>query len=172
MDGATWWTTVHGAAKSQTRLGDFTHAPYCFLVAQTVNNLPAMQETQVHSLGGKIPCRRKSQPAPVFVPGVFHGQKSLAGYSPWGHKELDTIELPSAHCFPFVYKYVLRVISPWTFCSVLASLKYIMASVLIQDLIVLQQNLIVFYIIEGAFRLCTTRHSEGAFQKKAFNIML
>ena len=29
---------------------------------------------------------------PVFLPGEFHGQKSLAGYSPWGHKELDTTE--------------------------------------------------------------------------------
>ena len=29
---------------------------------------------------------------PVFLPGEFHGQRSLAGYSPWGHKELDTTE--------------------------------------------------------------------------------
>ena len=34
---------------------------------------------------GKIPCRRKWQPAPVFFPGKSHGQRSLAGYSPWGH---------------------------------------------------------------------------------------
>ena len=40
---------------------------------------------------GKIPWRRKWQPAPVFFPGKFHGQRSLVGYSPWGHKELDTI---------------------------------------------------------------------------------
>ena len=39
---------------------------------------------------GKIPWRRKSQPAPVFFPGKF--QRSLVGYSPWGHKELDTTE--------------------------------------------------------------------------------
>ena len=31
-------------------------------------------------------------PAPVFWPGEFHGQRNLAGYSPWGHKELDTTE--------------------------------------------------------------------------------
>ena len=30
------------------------------------------------------------QPTPVFLPGESHGQKSLAGYSPWGHKESDT----------------------------------------------------------------------------------
>ena len=40
----------------------------------------------------KIPWRRKWQPTLVFLPGVFHGQRSLARYSPWGHKELDTTE--------------------------------------------------------------------------------
>ena len=41
---------------------------------------------------GKIPWRRESQPTPVFLPGESHGQRTLAGYSPWGHKELDTTE--------------------------------------------------------------------------------
>ena len=41
---------------------------------------------------GKIPWRRKWQPTPVFLPGKSHGQRNLAGYSPWGSKELDTIE--------------------------------------------------------------------------------
>jgi len=36
--------------------------------------------------------RRKWQPTPVFLPGESHSQRSLAGYSPWGHKELDMIE--------------------------------------------------------------------------------
>ena len=36
--------------------------------------------------------RRKWQPTPVFLPGESQGQRSLAGYSPWGHKESDTIE--------------------------------------------------------------------------------
>ena len=36
--------------------------------------------------------RRKWQPIPVFLPGEFHGQKSLVGYSPWGHKESDMTE--------------------------------------------------------------------------------
>ena len=40
----------------------------------------------------KIPWRRKWQPTPVFLPGKFHGQRSLAGYSPWGHKESDMTE--------------------------------------------------------------------------------
>ena len=41
---------------------------------------------------GKIPWRRKWQPTPVFLPGKSHGQRSLAGYSPWGCKELDMTE--------------------------------------------------------------------------------
>ena len=35
---------------------------------------------------------REWQPTPVFLPGEFHGQRSLAGYSPWDQKELDTTE--------------------------------------------------------------------------------
>ena len=34
----------------------------------------------------KIPWRRKWQPTPVFLPGEAHGQRSLTGYSPWGHR--------------------------------------------------------------------------------------
>ena len=40
----------------------------------------------------KIPWRRKWQPPPVFLPGKSHGQKSLSGYNPWGHKESGTTE--------------------------------------------------------------------------------
>ena len=38
------------------------------------------------------PWRRKWQPTPVFLPGKSHGWRNLAGYSPWGRKELDTTE--------------------------------------------------------------------------------
>ena len=41
---------------------------------------------------GKIPWRRKWQPTPVLLLGESHGQRSLTGYSPWGHKGLDTTE--------------------------------------------------------------------------------
>ena len=40
---------------------------------------------------GVVPWRREWQPTPVFLPGESCGQRSLAGYSPWDHKELDTI---------------------------------------------------------------------------------
>ena len=36
-----------------------------------------------------MPWRREWQPTPVFLPGEFRGQRNLAGYSSWGHKELD-----------------------------------------------------------------------------------
>ena len=46
----------------------------------------------VQSLVGKIPWRRGWQPTPVFLPGEFSGQRSLADYSLFGHKKLDMIE--------------------------------------------------------------------------------
>ena len=42
---------------------------------------------------GKIPWRRTQQLTPGFLPGESHGQRSLADYSPWGHKESDMTEL-------------------------------------------------------------------------------
>ena len=63
MDGGAWWAAVHGVAKSQTRLSDFTF-------------------TFMH-------WRRKWQPTPVFLPGEFHGQRILVECSPWGRKESD-----------------------------------------------------------------------------------
>ena len=41
---------------------------------------------------GKIPWRWAWQPTPLFLPGEFHGQRSLVGYSPWDRKESDRTE--------------------------------------------------------------------------------
>jgi len=41
---------------------------------------------------GKILWRRQWQPTPVLLPGKFRGWRSLVGYSPWGHKELEITE--------------------------------------------------------------------------------
>ena len=57
-----------------------------------VKNLPALRETWVQPLGQKDPLEKGMAPTPVFLPGEFQGQRSLAGYSPWGCKELDTTE--------------------------------------------------------------------------------
>ena len=66
---------------------------WSFLVAQIVKNLPAMQETRVDPLVGKIPWRRQWQSSPIFLPGESHGWRSLVGYGPWGPKELDMTEV-------------------------------------------------------------------------------
>ena len=42
---------------------------------------------------GTLPWRRAWPPSPVFLPGDFHGQTSLAGYSPWGHKKANMTEV-------------------------------------------------------------------------------
>ena len=47
---------------------------------------------------GRIPWRRAWQPTPVFLPGEFHGQKSLVGFSPQGCKELYTTEVTQHAC--------------------------------------------------------------------------
>ena len=53
-----------------------------------------------HKRGGfntwflKIPWRRAWQPTSVLLPGESHGQRSLAGYSPWAHRESDMTEAP------------------------------------------------------------------------------
>ena len=57
-----------------------------------VRRLPTMLETRVRSLDWEDLLQKKWQPTPVFLPGKSHGQRSLAGYSPWSHKELDTTE--------------------------------------------------------------------------------
>ena len=57
-----------------------------------VNNLPAMQGTQVQPLGWEDALKKGMQPTAAFLPGKFHGKRSPAGYSPWGHKELDATE--------------------------------------------------------------------------------
>ena len=48
-----------------------------------------IRDTGFDSWVGRIPWRKAWQPTPVFLPGEFHGQRSLVGYSPWGHKESD-----------------------------------------------------------------------------------
>ena len=67
--------------------------------------LLSLQEMRLNSWAGKIPWRTKWRSTPVLLPGESHGQRSLAGHSPWGHREsvFGTEILPSdflhpAHC--------------------------------------------------------------------------
>ena len=63
-------------------------------VAVVINNLPADTGDLRHNRRrfdhwvGKIPWRRACQPTAVLLPGEPHRQRSLVGYSPWGHREL------------------------------------------------------------------------------------
>ena len=84
---------------SQTGLGPTQTVSHCnsinsfnSLVAQTVRNLLAMQEPQVQSLGREDTPEKGMPIHSSILPGEFHGQRSLVGYSPWGHKESDTTE--------------------------------------------------------------------------------
>ena len=84
------------ASQHKCQIVGFRDLERASLVDQWVKNLPAMQEIQemqVLSLGWKIPWRRAWQPSPIFLPGESHGQRSLAGYGPWGHKESETTEV-------------------------------------------------------------------------------
>ena len=65
MDGGAWWVAVHGIAKSQTRLSDFTFTHW----------------------------RRKWQSTPVFLPGESQGWQSLVGCCLWGRTESDATEV-------------------------------------------------------------------------------
>ena len=53
-----------------------------------VKNLPVMQKTWVLSLGLDDSLEKEMQLSPVFLPGKFHRQRSLAGYIIWGHKRV------------------------------------------------------------------------------------
>ena len=66
------------------------------LVAQRVKHLPSMKETWVQSLGGEDPLENEMATHSSILPGKFHGQRSLAGYSLWGCKELDTTKQSTA----------------------------------------------------------------------------
>jgi len=74
-----------------------------------VKNLPASAGTQVQYLVEKIPWRKEWQPTPVSLPGEFHGQRRLVGYSLWGLKQSDTTEglnndnqFQKSSCFNFL----------------------------------------------------------------------
>ena len=57
---------------------------------------------------GKIPWRREWQPTSVILPEKLHGERSLEGYSPWGHQESDMTEPLSIHTVPMSQVAVLQ----------------------------------------------------------------
>ena len=61
-------------------------------MAHTVENLHKMQDTWVQSLDWEDLLKKGLASHTVFLPREFHGQRSLVGYSPWGHKESNMTE--------------------------------------------------------------------------------
>ena len=69
----------------------------CF---QSVKNLPAMQETWVQSLGQEDLLEKEmATHSSILAWKKSHGQRSLVGYSPWGHKETDRTEHTGMYCY-------------------------------------------------------------------------
>ena len=96
---------------------------------------------------GKIPWRRKWQCTPVLLPGKSHRQRSLVGYSPWGHKESHTTKPLHFHFF-FIYsqhrdfcmlcslfivvawtgsRRTLLLVSTWGYCARLLLLRMVLS---------------------------------------------
>ena len=80
--------TEHTHVCTHTQTHTHTHTLLIQLLTRTMRCKRGRLDPKVR----KIPWSRKWQPTPVFLPEKFHGQKSLVGYSPWGHKESDMSE--------------------------------------------------------------------------------
>ena len=124
QSGKLKWLSLAGAKSDGKQtytlwlLYMFTIYYYGFPGGLDGKNLPAMQETQVRSLGWEDPLRRAWQPTPVFLPGESHGQRSLAGYSPLGCKESDRTEQLTLTVYQFSsvqsLSHVWLFVTPWT----------------------------------------------------------
>ena len=109
MDREAWRAAIHEVAKSRTRLSDWTELNWTelnqlgFPGGSVVESTCQCRRCRFDSCVGKILWRRKRQPTPVFLPGKSHAQRSLVGYSPWGHKDSDTTEwLNNNKCFRII----------------------------------------------------------------------
>ena len=117
----------------------------------------------------KIPWRRKQQPTPVFLLGESHGQRSLAGCSPWGHRELDMTKNTQTHMFPpcpfpgeFFFFFFYR---KW--CWILSKAFSLLIEMLIQFLfiksttskttLIKSQRSLIFYLTWGYMTKCAKK---------------
>ena len=91
IDLASVWCDVGNRMSLMLQYWMVKNAVYASLVT-AVKNLPANSGDMSLIPGLGRSWRRKSQPTPGFLPGKSYGQRSLEGYSLWGHKELDMTE--------------------------------------------------------------------------------
>ena len=89
-DREAWHAAVHGVAETQT------HGDYPGNVRGKESSCQC-KRPGFNPWVRKIPWTRKWQPIPVFLPEESHGQRNLAGYSPWGHNESDSTEHSHTH---------------------------------------------------------------------------
>ena len=88
--------TAHGVTKCQRWLSRWTtatHITIFFYLSDGKYSICNAGDSNSMPGSGKVPWRRKWQPTLVFLPGEFHGQRSLVGYNSWSHKELDMTKL-------------------------------------------------------------------------------
>ena len=83
-----WLAAFYGVAQSRTRLKRRSSSR-ASLVVQVVKNSPAIREIWVRSLGWEDPLEEDMAAHSTILAWGFHEQRSLKGYSLWGHKELD-----------------------------------------------------------------------------------
>ena len=89
----TGWSSPSQSVDNPAQSSKFPVGPWMGLVAQTVENPPANAgDLSSISASGSSSRERNGYPLPLFLPGEFHGQRSLVDYSPWGRKDLDRIE--------------------------------------------------------------------------------
>ena len=94
-DKEAWHAAVHQVGKSWTQLSNWTTKKCIYIhvagLPRWLSGKESACQCKKHKINGFNPCW-EWQLAPVFLPEKFHGQRSLAGYSPWGSKESDTNE--------------------------------------------------------------------------------
>ena len=95
MDRGAWQATVHGVAK-ESDTTECLNTAHIYRERQNNIDIVELKSTMNQFNINKmytIFWRRKWQPTSMLLPGKSHGQRSLGGSSPWGHKESDMTEL-------------------------------------------------------------------------------